>query len=66
MEFVRGITESAADRAIVQSIVTIADSLGMRTIGEGVENPATLEGLRDLGVDFAQGYHLGRPAPLPG
>jgi diguanylate cyclase (GGDEF)-like protein/PAS domain S-box-containing protein len=63
MEFVRGINDSAADRAIVQSIVTIAKSLGMRTIGEGVEDEQTLERLAALGVDFAQGYHLGRPAP---
>ena len=64
MEFVRGIHESAADRAIVRSIVTIAESLGMRTIAEGVEDEAILNGLRELGVDYAQGYHLGRPAPL--
>ena len=64
MEFVRGINESAADRAIVESIVTIANSLDMQTIGEGVEDEATLDGLRRLGVDFAQGYHLGRPVPL--
>ena len=64
MEFVRGVTSSAADRAIVQSIVTIAESLGMQTIGEGVEEEATLDCLGALGVDYAQGYHLGRPAPL--
>jgi len=64
MEFVQGIQESAADRAIVRSIVTIAESLGMRTIGEGVEDDGMLAGLRALGVDYAQGYHLGRPAPL--
>ena len=64
MEFVGGISESAADGAIVESIVTIADSLGMRTIGEGVEDAATLERLRALGVDFAQGDHLGRPARI--
>ena len=61
MEFVRGLSESAADRAIVQSIVTIARSLGMQTIGEGVEDEATLATLTELGVDYAQGYHLGRP-----
>ena len=64
MEFVGGLTESAADRAIVKSIVTIARSLGMRTVAEGVEDSATLEHVRSLGVDYAQGYHLGRPAPL--
>ncbi len=66
MEFVQGLCESAADRAIVQSIVTIANSLGMRTIGEGVEDQATLDQLRELGVDYAQGYHLGRPALIHG
>jgi diguanylate cyclase (GGDEF)-like protein/PAS domain S-box-containing protein len=64
MEFVRGINDSAADRAIVQSIVTIAKSLGMQTIGEGVEDEQTLQTLTGLGVDYAQGYHLGRPVAL--
>jgi Amt family ammonium transporter len=36
----------------------------LQTIGEGVEDEATLELLRELGVDHAQGFHLGRPAPL--
>lgn len=64
MEFVRGVLSSAADRAIVHSIVTIAASLGMQTVGEGVEDEATLERLRGLGVDYVQGYHLGRPVPV--
>jgi diguanylate cyclase (GGDEF)-like protein/PAS domain S-box-containing protein len=64
MEFVRGICESAADRAIVQSIVTIGRSLGMRTIAEGVEDEETLDALCAVDVDYAQGYHLGRPAPV--
>ena len=62
MEFVRGLLESAADRAIVESIVTIAKSLDMLTVGEGVEDAETLDELRVIGVDYAQGYHLGRPA----
>ncbi|MBK5228708.1 MAG: EAL domain-containing protein [Actinobacteria bacterium] len=36
----------------------------MRTIAEGVENAETLELLRGYGVDFVQGFHIGRPAPL--
>jgi Amt family ammonium transporter len=36
----------------------------MQTIAEGVEDEATLAALRDAGVDFVQGYHLGRPAPI--
>jgi diguanylate cyclase (GGDEF)-like protein/PAS domain S-box-containing protein len=64
MEFVGGVTESAADRAIVGSITTIAKSLGMRTIAEGVEDEATLQRLREIGVDYVQGYHLGRPGEI--
>jgi EAL domain-containing protein (putative c-di-GMP-specific phosphodiesterase class I) len=64
MEFVAGLRDSSADRAIVESIVTIAESLGLKTIAEGVEDAETLDRLRACGVDFAQGYHLGRPAPV--
>ncbi len=64
MEFVRGLRDSLADRAIVESIVTIAKSLDMLTVAEGVEDAETLDDLRKMGVDYAQGYHLGRPAPV--
>jgi len=48
----------------VGSIVTIASGLGMRTVAEGVESAGAATLLRDSGVDYAQGYHLGRPEPL--
>jgi EAL domain-containing protein (putative c-di-GMP-specific phosphodiesterase class I) len=38
--------------------------LGLRTIAEFVESEAILDRLRDFGVDFAQGYHVGKPAPV--
>jgi len=41
-----------------------ARCFGLETIGEGVEDEATLELLREFGADHAQGFHLGRPAPL--
>ncbi len=62
-EFVRGLTESDADARIVSSLVSIARGFGMRTVAEGVENEELLERLSDFGIDYAQGYHLGRPAP---
>ncbi|MGZ6697837.1 MAG: EAL domain-containing protein, partial [Solirubrobacteraceae bacterium] len=40
------------------------DGFDAQTIAEGVEDAETLELLRGYGVDYAQGYHLGRPAPL--
>jgi len=63
-EFVRGLTESAADARIVSSLVSIARGFGMRTVAEGVENEELLSRLGDFGIDYAQGYHLGRPGPL--
>ena len=64
MQFVRGMLESNADARIVESLVVIARGLGIRTVAEGVESPALIEPLRDLGVDCGQGYLFGRPAPI--
>ena len=44
--------------------MTIAKSLEMHTVAEGVEDAETLDCLAAIGVDYAQGYHLGRPAPV--
>jgi diguanylate cyclase (GGDEF)-like protein len=64
LEFVRGLTTSEADRKIVESIIQVARTHDKLTIAEGVEDAETLEMLREMGADFAQGYHLGRPARL--
>ncbi len=64
MEFVHQATTSKTDLEVIKSIVAIARSLGQRTIAEGIEDEPTLSLMRDLGVDFAQGFHLGRPATL--
>ena len=50
---------------VVKSVVDIARGLGKRTIAEFVEDEETLELLRGMGVDFAQGYYVAKPAPLP-
>jgi EAL domain-containing protein (putative c-di-GMP-specific phosphodiesterase class I) len=64
LSFVRGLVESREDRRVVGSIIGIAKQFDLATIAEGVENQATADLLRELGADFAQGYYLGRPAPL--
>jgi PAS domain S-box-containing protein len=64
IEFVRDLTVNAASRHVVQAVVHLARSFGLQTVAEGVEDAESLTLLRELGVDFAQGYHLGRPAPL--
>lgn len=64
IEFVRGLVTRSADRHVVDAIVSLARGFGQQTIAEGVEDQATLEILRQCGVDYAQGYHLGRPQPM--
>jgi PAS domain S-box-containing protein len=61
MQFIRDLVHSESDRQVVRSLVGVARDFGVRTIAEGVENRETLELLQRLGVDFAQGYYLGRP-----
>jgi diguanylate cyclase (GGDEF)-like protein/PAS domain S-box-containing protein len=63
-EFVAHCTESESDRALISAVVGIARGLGTLTIAECVEDQATIDVLTGLGVDYGQGYHLGRPAPL--
>jgi diguanylate cyclase (GGDEF)-like protein/PAS domain S-box-containing protein len=63
-EFVSHCTSSQTDRLILQSIVGIARGMGKRTIAEFVADDATLDVVRSHGVDFAQGYHIGRPIPV--
>jgi EAL domain-containing protein (putative c-di-GMP-specific phosphodiesterase class I) len=66
MEFVRQLSSSAAAEQVVKDIVALAADLGQKTIAEGVEDEVTLSLLDALGVDFAQGYYIGRPTPNVG
>ena len=65
IQFVRNLLSDNENRRIVQAIVGVARELEIETIAEGVEDQATLEELRRIGVDNAQGYWIGRPGPLP-
>lgn len=62
--FVHNIDKDSSHRAIVQTINTLAVSLGKSTIAEFVENEAVLRVLKEIGVRYGQGYHLGRPGPV--
>jgi len=61
--FVRDIATDPNDAAIVTAITTMAHSLGMKVIAEGVETQDQLEFLRDRNCDAMQGYYLSRPIP---
>jgi diguanylate cyclase (GGDEF)-like protein/PAS domain S-box-containing protein len=63
-EFVRSCTTSQTDQLLIRAAVDIARGMGKQTIAEYVGDHETLELLRRLGVDYAQGFHIGRPAPL--
>ena len=63
--FVKDMVEDDIDRAMVESIHNIGSVLKLRTIAEFVEDDAILQALRELGVDFAQGYGIARPRALP-
>ncbi|WP_344706433.1 EAL domain-containing protein [Sphingomonas swuensis] len=63
--FVRGAAStSSRNAAIIRAIVTLAESLGMDTVAEGVETHDDLQLMRDLGVSQIQGYIFGRPSAL--
>lgn len=62
-DFVRDLPRSVPDQLTVKAIVEIARGLGKQTIAEYVQDDATLRLLRDFGVDYAQGFHVGRPVP---
>ena len=47
-------------------MLSLARTLGIETIGEGIETEAQRQTLRELGCDYGQGYLLGRPAPWDG
>jgi PAS domain S-box-containing protein len=64
IEFVRDLVSNSASRHVVKAVLALARDFHLQTIAEGVEDATTLELLRELGVDFAQGYLLGRPAPF--
>jgi EAL domain-containing protein (putative c-di-GMP-specific phosphodiesterase class I) len=62
-EFIRDIDRSPRARQVVRGIVEMARVLEQETVGEGVEEGRTLDTLRSLGVDRAQGFFIGRPRP---
>ena len=63
--FVRGMLDDRRDQAIVRSIAQLARDFGMYSVAEQVEDSDMAALLRDMGVDYLQGYHIHRPEALP-
>lgn len=63
-DFIQTLTRSPTDQHVTKAIVDVAQGMGLKTIAEFVEDAETLELLRSYGVDYAQGFHVGRPGPV--
>ena len=63
-EFVKDIATNPINLAMVKSINEIGHVMGKQTIAEYVEDQQTVDLLREIGVDYAQGYIFSRPEPL--
>lgn len=59
--FVKDISQDPIDRAMVESIQQVGKVMKLKTIAEHVEDSSTLAVLEEIGIDYVQGYHMGRP-----
>lgn len=64
MSLTRDIDSDTARRALASALILFAEETGSKIVAEGVETASELQALRSLGANKAQGYFLGRPAPL--
>jgi PAS domain S-box-containing protein len=64
MEFVRDLTVNEGSQRVVRAVVDLAKGFGQQTIAEGIEDAETRDLLTAMGIDFGQGYLLGRPAAI--
>ncbi len=62
---VKDILDDPTDFTMVKSINEISKSMGKRTVAEFVESPRLLNAVRDIGIDFAQGFYVGKPVEKP-
>ena len=62
--FIVDLATNPVDLALVKAIYEVASALGKKTVAEFVENEDTLKILAEIGITYAQGYHLGKPKPV--
>jgi EAL domain-containing protein (putative c-di-GMP-specific phosphodiesterase class I) len=63
-DFIRGVGANPTDQLVVEAVVGIAQGMGKKTVAEFVGDPEMTDRLRQSGVDYAQGYHIGVPKPV--
>ncbi|MBV1776412.1 EAL domain-containing protein [Burkholderiaceae bacterium DAT-1] len=62
--FIKNILDSPIDDAMVRSIFQVAKAMGVGSIAEYVENAEVMQRLRNIGIEFGQGWHFGKPVPI--
>lgn len=62
--FIRTLDQEPAQRAFVEAMQQLAQALGVKTIAEFVENEFVYQALQEIGVDYGQGFYLGKPEPI--
>ncbi len=63
-DFICGLGTNAVDQLVVDAIVGIARGMGKKTVAEFVTDEDMMQRLRDSGIDYAQGFHIGVPRPI--
>jgi len=63
-EYVAELPHNQQDQVLVRALVQVCQAYGIQTLAEFVQDDATLRLLREFGVDYAQGYLVGRPEPV--
>ena len=62
--FIKDMDEDSVNRAMVKAINSLGQVIGLKTIAEFVHNQQIIEKLKEIGVDYLQGYEIGRPEPI--
>jgi len=62
--FIRDIEQNRTDQSIVRAIHSVGRNMGIQTVAEHAETPGMLKLLREIGIDYAQGYAVAKPLPL--
>ena len=63
-QFIQNIIDDLLNDSAVRSFIDVAKVVGLETIAEYVDNPAVLSRIKELGVDYAQGYLIHKPEPI--
>ncbi|MET0357517.1 MAG: EAL domain-containing protein, partial [Cellvibrio sp.] len=62
--FIKNLHKDTVDQALVKAMIQVIQALGKKAVAEYVENQQILDILKGMGIDFVQGYHIGRPFPV--